>query len=92
MAPLFLRLISTRTRVRRVWHCESLEGLPLREEDSNLLLTPTATVVFSNSSAKTMLSCSFGAVGNATISGTDAIIHVPASQGMIFARLVVSQK
>ena len=48
--------------------------------DSNLVLTPTAAVAFTNSQAKDILSCSFGALGAATISGTDVIIHVPASQ------------
>jgi len=48
--------------------------------DGNLVLTPTATVAFTNSPAKAILNCSFGTLGAATISGTDVIIHVPASQ------------
>ena len=48
--------------------------------DGNLVLTPTSTVAFTNSPAKAILNCSFGALGAATISGTDVIIHVPASQ------------
>ncbi|MEI6607171.1 MAG: autotransporter-associated beta strand repeat-containing protein, partial [Verrucomicrobiota bacterium] len=50
--------------------------------DGNLVLTPKATVAFANSPAKTMLNCSFGGLGAAAISGTDVIIHVPASQSV----------
>ena len=48
--------------------------------DGNLVLTPTATVAFTKSAAKAILTCSFGALGAATISGTNISIHVPASQ------------
>ena len=50
--------------------------------DGNLVLTPTATVAFTKSSAKAILTCSFGTLGAATISGTNISIHVPASQSV----------